>query len=153
MLEPIVKFADFARSAGLRISSSEVLDCISHLELIDILDEPTFQATLKTNFAKSRREQGKFDRLYRLFFIELRSDIEIIQGGSLIEEIADVLPGEEAAVIEPGLVAQAFKDGGGGCEEGRFTGSDPADVHPRVGYACQNGRQRGHGAAACGPAC
>ena len=95
MVNLVLKFVSCARAAGLRISTSEVLDCLNQLELIDILDEPQFTAVLRANFAKSRREQHHFDRLYHLFFHELRQDESIAYSDSLaaqIQEIFDNLP-------------------------------------------------------------
>ena len=68
MVNLIQKFVVSSRAAGLRVSTSEVLDCLEQLRLIDVLDEPQFKAVLRANFAKSRREQSKFDYLYDLFF-------------------------------------------------------------------------------------
>jgi len=95
MVNLVLKFVACARAAGLRISTSEVLDCLNQLELIDILDEPQFTAVLRANFAKSRREQHHFDRLYHLFFHELRQDESIAHSDTLaaqIQEILDNLP-------------------------------------------------------------
>jgi uncharacterized protein with von Willebrand factor type A (vWA) domain len=72
MISPILKFVSCCRAAGYRISTAEVLDCTAQLELIDLLDEEEFRAALRSNFAKSRRDQAHFDRLYHLFFHELR---------------------------------------------------------------------------------
>lgn len=52
----------------MRISTAEVLDCLRQLEIVDPCDERQFKTVLEANFAKSRREQGEFDRLYHLFF-------------------------------------------------------------------------------------
>ena len=79
------------RIAGLRISTSEVLDCFEQLKFIDILDEPQFAAVLRANFAKSRREQFHFDRLYHLFFHELRQEDTISQGEPLADQIQNAL--------------------------------------------------------------
>jgi uncharacterized protein with von Willebrand factor type A (vWA) domain len=68
----ILQFAACARAADLRISTAEVQDCLSQIQLIDILDERQFHAVLRANFAKSRREQHRFDHLYHLFFHELQ---------------------------------------------------------------------------------
>ncbi len=91
MLNVIIKFVSCSRAAGLRISSSEVLDCIKHLEYIDVLDEPLFKNVLRANFAKSRREQSKFDHLYHLFFHEMRSDASIPHSDSLADKMEKVL--------------------------------------------------------------
>ena len=60
MVNLVLKFAACARGGGLRISTSEVLDCVGQLERIDCLNQPLFKTVLKANFAKSRREQGPF---------------------------------------------------------------------------------------------
>jgi len=91
MVSLVLKFVACSRAAGLRISTSEVLDCINQLQLVDILDEPQFKAVLRANFAKSRREQQRFNHLYHLFFHELREDITTAQAESLAEEIAEIV--------------------------------------------------------------
>ncbi|MBF0118995.1 MAG: VWA domain-containing protein [Desulfobacterales bacterium] len=94
MIDMIQQFASCCRAAGLRISTSEVLDCFRHLQLIDISDEMQFKTTLRTNFIKNYREQGKFDQLYHLFFHELRTDIEIARStplGSLVKDVLENL--------------------------------------------------------------
>ncbi|MBT7890940.1 MAG: hypothetical protein HN580_18125, partial [Deltaproteobacteria bacterium] len=85
MLDLILNFVSCSRASGLRISSSEVLDCVNQLELIDVLEEPLFQSVLRSNFAKSRREQAHFDHLYHLFFHEMRSELSIPHANALQE--------------------------------------------------------------------
>ncbi|UCH20251.1 MAG: VWA domain-containing protein [Deltaproteobacteria bacterium] len=91
MLDLVLKFVSCSRVAGLRISTAEVLDCITQLELIDVMDETQFAAVLRANFAKSRREQAKFDHLYHLFFHELRQDAGIAHSGTLADQKAEIL--------------------------------------------------------------
>lgn len=82
----------------MRISTAEVLDCLRQLEIVDPCDERQFNTVLGANFAKSRREQGEFDRLYHLFFHEMQSGFPL--EGGLPEEtltqkpdaVTDVLP-------------------------------------------------------------
>ncbi|MDD5712416.1 MAG: VWA domain-containing protein [Smithellaceae bacterium] len=103
MINLILKFASCCRAAGLRISPSEVLDCATQLALIDVLDEEQFRPLLRANFAKSRREQPKFDQLYDLFFHELRPEASISQLESLAGQIGDVQKMlKELAQQEPG---------------------------------------------------
>jgi uncharacterized protein len=71
MVNVILKFVSCCRAADMRISTAEVLDCLHQLEFVDICDEHNFNTVLRANFAKSRREQGEFDRLYHLFFHEM----------------------------------------------------------------------------------
>jgi len=91
MVNLILKFVACSRAAGLRVSTSEVLDCFNQLKLVDILDEKQFTAVLRANFAKSRREQFHFNRLYDLFFHELRQESGISHGDPLSEQIQSTL--------------------------------------------------------------
>jgi hypothetical protein len=91
MVNLVLKFVAVARAAGLRISTSEVLDCLHQLSLVDMLDEPQFAAVLRANFAKSRREQYHFNRLYFLFFHELRQEVNLAQADPLSEQIENTL--------------------------------------------------------------
>jgi uncharacterized protein with von Willebrand factor type A (vWA) domain len=91
MVNLILRFVSSSRAAGMRISTSEVLDCLRHLAWIDPLEEPQFQSVLRANFAKSRREQAHFERLYHLFFHELRQDISIARSPALADQIQSLL--------------------------------------------------------------
>jgi uncharacterized protein with von Willebrand factor type A (vWA) domain len=91
MVDLVLKFVSCARTAGLRVSTSEVLDCLNQLQLVDILEEPQFAAVLRANFAKSRREQHHFERLYQMFFHELRQDASIVGSEPLSEQIHAIL--------------------------------------------------------------
>ena len=82
----ILKFIDSARAAGLRISTSETLDCLNQLKHIDPLKESQFSRTLRANFAKSHRDQRLFNHLYDLFFHELRVN-ETLSGSEKISHI------------------------------------------------------------------
>jgi len=77
MLNLMLNFVSACRTSDLRVSTAEVIDTARHLELIDVLDEPQFRAALRANFAKSRREQRNFDRLYNLFFHDMRPNAEL----------------------------------------------------------------------------
>ncbi len=91
MVNAILKFTACCRTAGYRVSTSEVIDCISQLQLVDMLKEDEFRSVLRANFAKSRREQAQFDRLYHLYFHEMRQDIDLDDTDSIIEKMDDVL--------------------------------------------------------------
>jgi uncharacterized protein with von Willebrand factor type A (vWA) domain len=91
MVDAILRFVACCRTAGYRVSTSEVLDCISQLELIDMLEEEEFRAVLRANFAKSRREQAHFDQLYHLFFHELRQDINLDETDPISNKMDEVL--------------------------------------------------------------
>ena len=72
MVKLIQQFVSCCRAAGLRVSTSEVLDGLNQLKLIDPTDEVQFRAVLAANFAKSLRDLKHFERLYHLFFHEMR---------------------------------------------------------------------------------
>ena len=91
MLDMVLKFVGIARTAGLRIATSEVLDCLNQMQLIDIAEEPQFAAVLRANFAKSRREQRHFNRLYQMFFHELRQDASIVNSEPLAQQVQVIL--------------------------------------------------------------
>jgi len=74
MVHLIQQFVSCCRAAGLRVSTSEVLDSLKQLQLIDPTDEAQFRTLLRANFAKSMREVQHFERLYHLFFHEMRMD-------------------------------------------------------------------------------
>ncbi len=91
MVNLLLKFVSLSRAAGLRVSTSEVLDCFDQLHMVDVLDEPQFAAVLRANFAKSRREQFNFNRLYQLFFHELRQEPNITHSEALAEQLHTAL--------------------------------------------------------------
>ncbi|MDJ0985751.1 MAG: VWA domain-containing protein [Desulfobacterales bacterium] len=91
MVNLVLRFVGIARSAGLRISTSEVLDCLTQMQMVDIAEEPQFAAVLRANFAKSHREQHHFDRLYHMYFHELRQDTSIAGSEPLGQQIQDIL--------------------------------------------------------------
>lgn len=99
MLNLILNFVTACRTSNLRVSTSEIIDCAKQLALIDILDEDQFRSTLRTNFAKSRRDQRNFDRLYHLFFREMRPETaftpEALEKGEL-QDIIDLLKSQMA---------------------------------------------------------
>lgn len=87
----ILKFIASARAAGLRISTSETLDCLKQLGMIDLLNEAQFSRVLRANFAKSRKDQAKFDHLYHLFFHELRDNEMLVGADPIAEQKKEIL--------------------------------------------------------------
>lgn len=74
MVKLIQQFVSCCRASGLRVSTSEVLDSLNQLQLIDPTDEMQFRSLLRANLAKSIKDVQHFDRLYHLFFHEMRMD-------------------------------------------------------------------------------
>ena len=136
MVSLVLRFVLSARAAGLRASTSEVLDCLSHLERVDLLDEAQFKSVLQANFAKSRREQVHFERLYQLFFHEQRQQPSIVGSVALADLIRAILQ----ALAPPAgtdLLLQALLD---------FLGGNPAALLGQLSPAGQ--RMGGHGGTA-----
>ncbi len=72
----------------MRVSTSEVLDSLNQMKLIDPTDEQQFRSLLRSNFAKSMRDVQHFDRLYHLFFHEMRVETaDIRQAASYSDQI------------------------------------------------------------------
>jgi len=106
MVPMLFRFVTGARAAGLRVSTAEVLDCLQHLERIDPLEAAQFKAVLQANFAKSRREQVHFERIFRLFFHELRQDSSIARSPELAAALQSILQSlQPAAGSDPDLQA------------------------------------------------
>jgi len=130
----ILKFVAAARAAGLRISTAETLDCLALLPRVDVLDEGQFAALLRANFAKSRLERARFDHLYRLFFHEIREDLdpasETLAGQ--METLQQMLLG-----IEPRMPAMAAI--------AQFLAADPAPYLQMLQAMQSEGSAQGQG--------
>lgn len=88
MVRLIQQFVACCRAAGMRVSTSEVLDSLNQMQLIDPADEQQFRSLLRANLAKSMRDVQQFDRLYHLFFHEMRIDTaDMKQAVSYSEQI------------------------------------------------------------------
>lgn len=87
MVNLTLKFAACLRALDMRVSTAEVLDCVAHLKLVDVTDEPLFKTVLKANFSKSRRDHSIFDHAYELFFHQLQADLRL-QDIQAMEEAA-----------------------------------------------------------------
>ena len=110
MVDLILKFVSLCRTSDLKVSTSEVLDCISQLTLINLTDESQFKAVLNTNFVKTRRDQSRFEMLYALYFHDLAPDVDgmnaEVKGPDLYEEILEKLRNEEKGEsLEDAIVA------------------------------------------------
>jgi uncharacterized protein len=95
MVKLIQQFVSCCRASGLRVSTSEVLDSLNQLQLIDPTDEMQFRSLLRANLAKSMRDVQHFDRLYHLFFHEMRMDAGDMRQAAFhsdqIKKAADIL--------------------------------------------------------------
>lgn len=78
MIHMVLKFSEFCRASDLNVSTSEVLDCLSHMELVNVIDEKEFRTVLCANFVKTARDKSHFNSLYDIFFHDLRVDENIL---------------------------------------------------------------------------
>jgi uncharacterized protein with von Willebrand factor type A (vWA) domain len=128
MVDLVLRFVSCARMAGLRVSTSEVIDCLNQLQLVNILEEPQFAAVLRANFAKSRREQHHFDRLYQMFFHELRQDASMSDSRPFFDQIQNIFQAL-APIGEANEAAAAVLD---------FLAGDTLPYFERLGQIGQN---------------
>ncbi|KPA12522.1 von Willebrand factor A [Candidatus Magnetomorum sp. HK-1] len=113
MIEIIALFVNCCRSSGLSIATSEVLDCMDQLLRIDILDESQFKAVLQTNFVKSYRVIPQFEKLYDLFFHQLKQDLtesDIMESSPLASEFQEFLKTNITDETEAAIVDFLFDD-------------------------------------------
>ena len=68
-LEKLSAFARILRMEGLPVSPRETEDAASILTQLGFEDRETVKTALRTVYAKSREEQGKFDRAFDGFFL------------------------------------------------------------------------------------
>lgn len=113
MLKTLIRFADCCRAWDLRVSTSEVLDCTSHLSLVDLSDETQVMAVLKTNFAKSRRDQKKFDQVYHLFFHDIPINRGVEAQSQVLAKVTDLIESvkQERTLSDFEKVLMAFLTG------------------------------------------
>jgi len=116
MINMMLKFSEFCRASDLKVSTSEVLDCLSHIELVDVIDETEFRTVLCANFVKTSRDQSHFDTLYDIFFHDLRADENTIDDHYNIQE-------ERNKIIE--ALREADEDNGIGDALIDFLEGDP----------------------------
>jgi len=68
MSEPIIKFLQAARSAGIRVSVAESIDAYNALDLIGFDDRQTMKDSLSLLLAKTRDEKQLFEECFDLYF-------------------------------------------------------------------------------------
>lgn len=106
----IVRFAACCRSFGLRVSTSEVLDCTRQMVLVNPLDETEFKTVVMANFVKSRRRQGRFNYVYQLFFHGIRPEDPNLDDQASLAEHCLELTSEFRNEARNDRVAEALLD-------------------------------------------
>jgi uncharacterized protein with von Willebrand factor type A (vWA) domain len=99
MLQAILQFASLCRAGGLRVSTSEVINAVRCLELIDFSPEEPFRAALRANFVKEAKDRELFDKIYDLFFHTLQIGADDMRSRALSNRLVDLVDafGREAA--------------------------------------------------------
>ena len=69
----LLEFIGELRRAELRISPSEAVDALLAAAEVGLDDRETFRAALAATLVKSARDQETFDRLFDLYFLDLRA--------------------------------------------------------------------------------
>ena len=112
MLDTIALFVNCCRSSGLAIATAEVLDCMEQLKYINLLDENQFKAVLQTNFVKSYRMIPHFNKLYDLFFHQLKREFstETDEQLSMMSEVHNYLHETSTDEIDTSIVDFLFDD-------------------------------------------
>ena len=68
-LEKISAFSRMLRLEGLAVGPQETADACRILSVLGLEDRQQVRTALRTVYAKSREEQGTFDRVFDGFFI------------------------------------------------------------------------------------
>ncbi|HYM29875.1 MAG TPA: VWA domain-containing protein [Candidatus Cybelea sp.] len=68
MSEPIIRFLQAARSAGIRVSVAESIDTYKALDLVGFADRQILKDTLSLVMAKTRDEKQLFEECFELYF-------------------------------------------------------------------------------------
>ena len=84
MSEPIIKFLQAARSAGIRVSVAESIDAYHALDLIGFDDRQTLKDSLSLILAKTRDEKQLFEECFELYFTR-----DSFTGSEASDEAAD----------------------------------------------------------------
>ncbi len=103
--EPLRRFLEAARGAGVRISPAESIDAMRALEVVGYADRAVLKDSLALVLAKTREEKAAFAECFDLYF---RRDDLVIPEGEREQEASDQEPG--AALGGEGLGG----NGGGG---------------------------------------
>jgi uncharacterized protein with von Willebrand factor type A (vWA) domain len=94
----VVRFVHLLRGGGIRIGSSEVIDALHALQLINITDREHFKTTLKATLIKKAAEQELFERHFDLFFSppEIREGLQEARQKKLDEHCELIKEAEQA---------------------------------------------------------
>ena len=75
----IIRFIAALRKGGVRVSLSENLDCLEAVGTMGLEDKSIFRATLAATLVKQSRDMSIFDKLFTLYFTDLKSVTDGLQ--------------------------------------------------------------------------
>ncbi len=103
MKQAIQDFIGMLRKSGIRVSLSEILDCMNGLEYVDLLDKKEFRSLLKATLIKRSEDHPEFERLFRLYFEKHRY--------SIINQSPDHITTKALSILEQanGVFSQLFR--------------------------------------------
>jgi uncharacterized protein with von Willebrand factor type A (vWA) domain len=107
--EPLRRFLQVARGAGLRVSAAEGIDAARAVDVVGFADRIVLKDTLGLILAKTPDEKDLFDEAFELYF---KRD-EFAGGGSAAAEEGGADP-DQPRPPSPGTGPQAEGDGQGG---------------------------------------
>ena len=105
--EPLRRFLQVARGAGLRVSAAEGLDAARAVKMIGYADREILKDSLGLILAKTPEEKSAYNEAFELYF--KRDDI----GGSAEQDQEDGQDGEGPSQSNPGSQAQGGEGMGG----------------------------------------
>jgi len=91
MLQALLQFSALCRAGGLRVSTSEVINAVRCLELIDFSPEEPFRIALRTNFVKEEKDLELFDKIYDLYFHTLQIGADDMRSQALSNRLVDLV--------------------------------------------------------------
>ena len=100
MKHTIGQFTRVLRTAGIPVSTAEVLDCVSALSLVDNYNRRDFKVVIQSHLIKSQRHVSKFDRCFELFFDRADPDkaLEELESGDT--SITEDVPNDRSQELE-----------------------------------------------------
>ncbi|MDR7491977.1 MAG: VWA domain-containing protein [Armatimonadota bacterium] len=127
----ILEFIGELRRADLRVSTPEALDALQAAATVGLEDRETFRAALAATLVKDARDRATFDRLFDLFFFDLRAlgaeaaralgrddpwarrllERLLTEGGIALDPLTELLVAGDPAALEA-LVRQGARQAG-----------------------------------------
>jgi hypothetical protein len=96
----LVEFAEVLRQNGVRVSTAEVADAVSAVEIIGMADPHQFKSALRATLVKREIDQEVFDRAFGFFFSGAARTFEALDRSMLKQlEEQGLLEGDELEMV------------------------------------------------------